>query len=80
MSQTPPADDGTFTVYFHVDSAARLHDTEHKVMPSLADPNAVCVIVKGVDSTLIDSLRDEELAEFFGIDSEGLIYTNRGQL
>ena len=80
MTQTTTADDETFTVEFHVDSATCLHDTEHKVTASQHDPNAICVIVKGVDSLLIDSLRDEELAEFYGIDSEGLIYTNRSQL
>ena len=80
MSQTPPADDETFTVEFHVDSSTRLHDTEHKVTASQHDPGAICIIVKDVDSTLIDTLRDEELAEFYGIDSEGLIYTNRGIL
>lgn len=89
MAQTTPTDDETFTVEFHVDSGSNLndgcldifyHDTEHKVTASQHDPNAICVIVKGVDSTLIDSLQDDELAEFFGIDSEGLIYTNRGEL
>jgi hypothetical protein len=38
------------------------------------------ITVPDVDSVLIDSLNDDELAEFFGIDSEGLIYTNRGVL
>lgn len=81
MTQTLPADDETFTVEFHVESGSPgLEDLDYKVTASREDPGAVVVIVPKVDSTLIDSLRDDELAEFFGIDSEDLIYTNRSQL
>ena len=38
------------------------------------------ITVPDVSEVLIDGLRDDELAEFFGIESEGLIYTNRGVL
>jgi len=79
--QTLPADDETFTVEFHVDSGSPcLENLDYKITASREDSGAVVVIVPEVDSALIDSLHDDELAEFFGIDSEGLIYTNRGQL
>ncbi len=81
MTQTLPAENETFTVQFHIDSGSScLENLDYKVTASREDPGAVVVIVPDVDSSLIDSLRDDELAEFFGIDSEGLIYTNRSQL
>lgn len=69
----------TFTVVFHVDSeyVGEMEDLDYKVTASQDDPNAVAVIVPEVDETLIESLQDDELAEFFGIPSEGLIYTDR---
>lgn len=72
----------TFTVVFHVDSeyVGEMEDLEYKVTASQDDPNAVAVIVPEVDETLIESLQDDELAEFFGIPSEGLIYTDRNVL
>ena len=81
LMQTLPADDKTFTVEFHVNSSSPcLENLDYKITASRHDPNAICVIVPDVDSVLIDSLRDDELAESFGIKSEGLIYTNRGEL
>jgi predicted ATP-grasp superfamily ATP-dependent carboligase len=72
----------TLTVIFHVDSAyvEDLEDLDFKVTASQEDPGAVAVIVAGVDEVLIESLQDDELAEFFGIPSEGLIYTDRNVL
>lgn len=79
MTQTLPAETETFTVEFHVDSSSScLENLDYKISASRHDPGAVCIIVPDVNSVLIDSLRDDELAEFFGIDSEGLIYTDRG--
>jgi len=78
--QTLPADDETFTVEFHVDASTRFEVPGAKVTASRHYPDAVCIIVPDLSSLLIDGLRDDELAEFCGIDSEGLIYTNRGQL
>lgn len=79
--QTLPADNETYAVQFHIDSGSPcLENLDYKITASREDPGAVVVIVPDVDSALIDSLRDDELAEFFGIDSEGLIYTNRGEL
>lgn len=81
MTQTLPAENETFMVEFHVDSSSScLEHLNYKISASQHDPGAVCIIVPNVDSTLIDRLRDDELAEFYGIDSEGLIYTNRGEL
>lgn len=81
QTQTLPADDETFTVQFHVDSGSPcLENLDYKITASREDSGAVVVIVPKVDSALIDSLHDDELAEFFGIDSETLIYTNRGEL
>ena len=81
LMQTLPADDETFIVKFHVNSSSPcLKNLDYKITASQHDPGAVCIIVPDVDSALIDSLRDDELAEFFGIESEGLIYTNRGKL
>jgi hypothetical protein len=81
MTQTLPADDETFTVEFHVDSGSPcLENLDYKITASREDSGAVVVIVPEVDSTLIVSLNDDELAEFFGIDSENLIYTDRGVL
>jgi hypothetical protein len=69
----------TFTVVFHVDSAYVLdmEDLDYKMHSSAEDPGAVAVIVPEVDEALIESLQDDELAEFFGIPSEGLVYTDR---
>ena len=69
----------TFTVLFTVDSdyTSELEDIEYKVQSSSEDPYAIVVIVPEVDEVLLESLRDDELAEFFGIPSEGLIYTDR---
>ena len=79
--QTLPADNETFTVEFHVDwECPALEDLNHKIKSSTRKSDAVCIIVEDVDSALIDSLQDDELAEFFGIDREHLIYTNRGEL
>lgn len=79
--QTLPAENETFTVEFHVDSKSScLEHLDYKISASRHDPGAVCIIVEEVDSVLIDSMQDDELAEFFGIESEGLIYTNRGIL
>lgn len=79
MTQTPPAENETFTVEFHVDSgSACLEDLNYEITASWQNPGAICIIVPDVDSVLIDSLRDDELAGFFGIDSEDLIYTDRG--
>lgn len=73
----------TFSVLFHIDSECvdveNLPDS-YKVNASPEDPGAVCITVPDVDSKLIDSLRDDELAEFLGIESEGLIYTDRREL
>jgi hypothetical protein len=81
LMQTLPAEDETFNVEFHVDSRSScLENLDYKISASQHDPGAVCIIVEEVSEALIDSLRDDELAEFFGIDSEGLIYTNRGEL
>ena len=35
------------------------------------------VFVDDVDDELIENMNDEDLCEFFGLDSEYLIYTNR---
>lgn len=78
--QTLPADDEVFEVEFHVDASTRFEVPDAKVTASQHDPKAVCIIVPGISSLLIDSLSDDDLAEFCGIDSEGLIYTNRGEL
>lgn len=79
MTQTLPAENETFTVEFHVDSkSSTFEDLDYKITASWHDPGAICIIVPDVDSVLIDSLRDDELAEFFGIESEDLIYTDRG--
>ena len=69
----------TFTILFTVDSdyAEELEDLDYKVEPSTEDPGAIVVIVPDADEVLLESLRDDELAEFFGIPSEGLIYTDR---
>lgn len=81
LMQTLPAESETFTVEFHVDSSSScLENLDYKITASRHDPGAVCIIVPDVDSALIDSMGDDELAVFFGIESEGLIYTNRGEL
>lgn len=81
MTQTLPAETETFTVEFHVDSSSScLENLDYKITASQHDPGAVCIIVEDVSEVLIDGLRDDELAEFFGIESEDLIYTNRGEL
>ena len=80
MTQTLPAESETFSVEFHVDSSSPcLKNLDYKITASQHDPGAVCIIVPDVDSALVDSLRDDELAESFGIESEGLIYTNRSE-
>lgn len=38
------------------------------------------IYVNDVDDALINGLNDEELCEFFGLESEFLIYTNRQDL
>jgi hypothetical protein len=38
------------------------------------------VYVDDVDDELINGMNDEDLCEFFGLDSEFLIYTNRQDL
>ena len=35
------------------------------------------VFVDDVDDELIENMNDEDLCEFFGLDSEYLVYTNR---
>lgn len=81
LMQTEPAESETFTVEFHVDSSSScLKHLDYKISASRRDPNAVCIIVPDISSLLIDGLRDDDLAEFCGIDSEDLIYTNRGEL
>ena len=56
----------TFTVLFTVDSdyTSELEDIEYKVQSSSEDPDAIVVIVPEVDEVLLESLRDDELAEF----------------
>jgi len=68
-----------FTVIFHVDSVyvEDMEDLDFKITSSQEDSGAVAVIVPEVDEVLIESLQDDELAEFFGIPSEGLMYTER---
>jgi hypothetical protein len=39
------------------------------------DDGTFQVIIKGVDEALVDSLNPDDLAEFFGIDSEFVIAT-----
>ena len=68
----------TFTVKFYIDSEC--FDPEDATYPHKIAGDEVIVTVPNVDETLIESLQDDELAEFFGIESEGLIYTNRGIL
>lgn len=81
QKQTLPADDETFTVEFHVDSSSScLENLDYKITSSQHDPNAVCIIVEDVGEVLLCGLRDDDLAEFFGIESEDLIYTNRPKL
>ena len=69
----------TFTVRFHVDSqySSFIEDCEYKIHASRHDPGAVEVIVPDVDEVLIESMSDDDLAEFFGLPSEGLVYTER---
>jgi hypothetical protein len=70
----------TFSVQFHVDTECVDVDDlpeNFRVNASREDPGAICITVPNVDATLIDSLGDDELAELFGIESEGLIYTDR---
>jgi hypothetical protein len=81
LMQTLPAESETFTVEFHVDSRSScLENLDYKITASQHDPNAVCIIVEEVDEVLLCGLRDDDLAEFFGIESEDLIYTNRPKL
>ena len=81
LMQTLPAESETFSVEFHVNSSSPcLKNLDYKITASQHDPGAVCIIVPDVGSALVDNLQDDELAEFFGIESEGLIYTNRGEL
>jgi hypothetical protein len=69
----------TYTVVFHVDSEyfSEVEDLDFKITSSQEDPGAVAIIVPDVDEMLIESMQDDELAEFLGIPSEGLIYTDR---
>jgi len=81
LMQTKPADDEIFEVEFHVDwKCPALEDLNYKIKSSTRQSDAVCIIVPDISSLLIDSLSDNDLAEFCGIDSEHLIYTNRGEL
>ena len=81
LMQTLPAESETFSVEFHVNSSSPcLKNLDYKITSSPHDPGAVCIIVPDVGSALVDNLQDDELAEFFGIESEGLIYTNRSEL
>ena len=68
----------TFTVKFHIDTEC--FDPENMPYGFKVLGDETIITVPNVDETLIESLRDDELAEFFGIESEGLIYTNRGVL
>ena len=68
----------TFTVKFYIDSEC--FDPEDTTYSHEIVGDEVIVTVPNVDETLIESLQDDELAEFFGLESEGLIYTNRGVL
>ena len=81
-TQTLPAENETsnetFTVKFYIDSEC--FNPEHTTYPHKITGDQVIVTVPNVDETLIESLQDDELAEFFGLESEGLIYTNRGVL
>lgn len=38
------------------------------------------VYVEDVDDILINNMKDDELCEFFGLESEFLVYTNRRDL
>ena len=68
----------TFTVKFHIDTEC--FDPENMLYGFKILGDQTIITVPNVDETLIESLQDDELAEFFGIESEGLIYTNRGVL
>lgn len=41
------------------------------------ESNYLNVYVDDVDDVLINNMTDDELCEFFGLDSEFLVYTNR---
>ena len=68
----------TFPVIFYIDSEC--FDPEDTTYSYRIEGDKVIVTVPNVDETLIESLQDDELAEFFGLESEGLIYTDRGEL
>ena len=68
----------TFTVKFHIDTECFNPEDMPYGFKVLGDETIITV--PDVSEVLIDGLRDDELAEFFGIESEGLIYTNRGEL
>ena len=68
----------TFSVKFHIDTEC--FDPENMPYGFKVLGDQTIITVPNVDETLIESLQDDELAEFFGIESEGLIYTNRGEL
>ena len=68
----------TFTVEFTVDAETVTDDLAcYEMKQSPAIPDAIVVIVPDVSEWLIDTLSDERLAYHCGIDTEGLIYTNR---
>ena len=43
------------------------------------ESNYLNVYVDDVDDVLINDMNDEDLCEFFGLDSEYLIYSNRSE-
>ena len=71
-------------VTFHVDTeyAEDLDELDFgkgaSIRPDNYDPDVVLVTIEDVDDVLVEGLNDGELAEFFGISEEGLIYTDRG--
>ena len=68
----------TFTVKFHIDTEC--FDPENMPYGFKVLGDETIITVPNVSEVLIDWLRDDELAEHFGIESEGLIYINRGVL
>ena len=75
--QTKTNNEQTLTVEFTIDAEAVTDDLScYEMKQSPIDSDAVVVIVPDVSEWLIESLQDDVWL-IFGIESEGLIYTNR---
>jgi hypothetical protein len=67
--------DSPITLRFTIDRSADIDDLldDDTITQVISQPDCYQVRIEDVDEALIESLNPDELAEFFGIDSEYLI-------